>query len=116
MAIRTRHLVSAGISGSVAGGLDAERTASLVRPRSPGRRASSTTPQAEKAKKAGPNDQIVMAAIGVGGQGTGIMKSAKKKPGRQVRRRLRHRRRATPRKRPRKSARTARNTRISASS
>jgi predicted dehydrogenase len=37
--------------------------------------------QAEKAKKAGPNDQIVMAAIGVGGQGTGIMKWAKKKPG-----------------------------------
>ena len=35
----------------------------------------------EKAKKAGPNDQIVMAAIGVGGQGTGIMKSAKGKPG-----------------------------------
>jgi predicted dehydrogenase len=36
---------------------------------------------AEKAKKAGPNDQIVMAAIGVGGQGTGIMKAAKGKPG-----------------------------------
>jgi hypothetical protein len=35
----------------------------------------------EKAKKAGPNDQIVMAAIGVGGQGTGIMKAAKRKPG-----------------------------------
>ena len=35
----------------------------------------------EKAKKAGPNDQIVMAAIGVGGQGTGIMKAAKKKAG-----------------------------------
>ena len=37
--------------------------------------------QADKAKKAGPNDQIVMAAIGVGGQGTGIMKWAKKKSG-----------------------------------
>jgi predicted dehydrogenase len=37
--------------------------------------------QAEKTKKAGPNDQIVMAAIGVGGQGTGIMKAAKRKPG-----------------------------------
>ena len=37
--------------------------------------------QDEKAKKAGPNDQIVMAAIGVGGQGTGIMKWAKGKPG-----------------------------------
>jgi predicted dehydrogenase len=36
---------------------------------------------AEKIKKAGPNDQIVMAAIGVGGQGTGIMKAAMKKPG-----------------------------------
>jgi predicted dehydrogenase len=36
---------------------------------------------AEKIKKAGPNDQIVMAAIGVGGQGTGIMKAAKEKPG-----------------------------------
>jgi hypothetical protein len=36
---------------------------------------------AEKAKKAGPNDQIVMAAIGVGGQGTGIMKAAKGKAG-----------------------------------
>jgi predicted dehydrogenase len=36
---------------------------------------------AKKAKKAGPNDQIVMAAIGVGGQGTGIMKWAKSKPG-----------------------------------
>jgi Oxidoreductase family, NAD-binding Rossmann fold len=35
----------------------------------------------EKAKKAGPNDQIVMAAIGVGGQGTGIMKAAKRKSG-----------------------------------
>jgi predicted dehydrogenase len=35
----------------------------------------------EKAKKAGPNDQIVMAAIGVGGQGTGIMKAAKGKAG-----------------------------------
>src|SRR5271165_5906341 len=37
--------------------------------------------QAEKAKKAGPNDQIVMAAIGVGGQGSEIMKTAKRKPG-----------------------------------
>jgi len=36
---------------------------------------------ASKFKKLGPNDQIVMAAIGVGGQGTGIMKWAKKKPG-----------------------------------
>src|ERR1700730_9348226 len=36
---------------------------------------------AEKTKKAGPNDQIVMAAIGVGGQGTGIMKWAKSKSG-----------------------------------
>ena len=35
----------------------------------------------EKAKKAGPNDQIVMAAIGVGGQGTGIMNAAKGKKG-----------------------------------
>jgi len=35
----------------------------------------------EKAKKAGPNDQIVMAAIGVGGQGSEIMKTAKRKPG-----------------------------------
>ena len=34
-----------------------------------------------KARKLGPNDQIVMAAIGVGGQGTGIMKWAKGKPG-----------------------------------
>ena len=33
-----------------------------------------------KARKRGPNDQIVMAAIGVGGQGTGIMKWAKGKP------------------------------------
>jgi len=36
---------------------------------------------AAKARKAGPNDQIVMAAIGVGGQGTYIMKDAKKKKG-----------------------------------
>jgi predicted dehydrogenase len=36
---------------------------------------------AQKAKKLGPNDQIVMAAIGVGGQGTSIMKAAKKKAG-----------------------------------
>jgi predicted dehydrogenase len=36
---------------------------------------------ADKLKKAGPNDQIVMAAIGVGGQGTWIMKAAKDKPG-----------------------------------
>ncbi len=34
-----------------------------------------------KQKKRGPNDQIVMAAIGVGGQGTGIMKWAKSKQG-----------------------------------
>ena len=36
---------------------------------------------AEKTKKTSPNDQIVMAAIGVGGQGTGIMKAAKGKKG-----------------------------------
>jgi len=36
---------------------------------------------AKKLKKLGPNDQIVMAAIGVGGQGTGDMKAAKRKPG-----------------------------------
>ncbi len=39
--------------------------------------------QAEKesdSSKQGANDQIVMAAIGVGGQGTGIMKWAKRKP------------------------------------
>jgi predicted dehydrogenase len=36
---------------------------------------------AKKIKKLGPNDQIVMAAIGVGGQGTSIMKWAKRKPG-----------------------------------
>jgi predicted dehydrogenase len=34
-----------------------------------------------KAAKGGPGDQIVMGAIGVGGQGTGIMKWAMKKPG-----------------------------------
>ncbi len=34
-----------------------------------------------KQKKRGPNDRIVMAAIGVGGQGTGIMKWAKSKEG-----------------------------------
>ena len=39
------------------------------------------TAAAEKNKKAGPNDQIVMAAIGIGGQGTGIMKWAKSKSG-----------------------------------
>jgi predicted dehydrogenase len=37
--------------------------------------------QDEKTKKLGPNDQIVMAAIGTGGQGTGIMKAAMKQPG-----------------------------------
>ena len=38
--------------------------------------------QADAARrKIGPNDQIVMAAIGVGGQGTGIMKAAIRKPG-----------------------------------
>ena len=47
--------------------------------------------QDEKAKKAGPNDQIVMAAIGVGGQGTGIMKCGQEEAGCQVRRRLRRR-------------------------
>src|SRR5277367_5397774 len=36
---------------------------------------------AKKLTKLGPNDQIVMAAIGVGGQGNGIMKAAKRKPG-----------------------------------
>jgi predicted dehydrogenase len=36
---------------------------------------------ASKLKKRGPNDRIVMAAIGVGGQGTGNMKWAKRKPG-----------------------------------
>ena len=35
----------------------------------------------EEASRRGPNDQIVMGAIGVGGQGTGIMKWAKRKPG-----------------------------------
>src|SRR5271166_1212764 len=34
-----------------------------------------------KASRRGPNDQIVMGAIGVGGQGTGDMKWAKGKPG-----------------------------------
>ncbi len=36
---------------------------------------------AEKAKKAGPNDQIVMATIGVGGRGTTITRWAKTKRG-----------------------------------
>jgi predicted dehydrogenase len=36
---------------------------------------------ARKVKTLGPNDQIVMGAIGVGGQGTGDMKWAMKKPG-----------------------------------
>src|SRR5436190_4861249 len=35
---------------------------------------------ASTARRRGPNDQIVMAAIGVGGQGTGDMKWAKRKP------------------------------------
>jgi predicted dehydrogenase len=35
---------------------------------------------ARKSRRRGPNDQIVMAAIGVGGQGTSIMKWAKGKP------------------------------------
>ena len=69
----------------------------------------------EKAKKAGPNDQIVMAAIGVGGQGTGIMKAAKGKPGVKFVA-VCDSTQATPRKPPRKSAKTATNTRISASS
>jgi len=34
-----------------------------------------------KTKKLGPNDQLLMAAIGTGGQGTGIMKAAMKQPG-----------------------------------
>ncbi len=34
-----------------------------------------------KARRRGPNDQIVMGAIGVGWQGTGDMKWAKRKPG-----------------------------------
>jgi len=37
--------------------------------------------EAAKAAARGPNDQIVMAAIGVGGQGVHIMKWAKSKPG-----------------------------------
>ena len=45
------------------------------------RNSRSATRRRKKAKKLGPNDQIVMAAIGVGGQGTGIMKAAKKKAG-----------------------------------
>ncbi|MHC5543092.1 Gfo/Idh/MocA family protein, partial [Singulisphaera rosea] len=36
---------------------------------------------AEARKRIGPNDQIVMGAIGVGGQGTGIMKAAMKQKG-----------------------------------
>jgi predicted dehydrogenase len=36
---------------------------------------------ARKARRRGSSDQLVMAAIGVGGQGTGIMKWAKGKPG-----------------------------------
>src|SRR3954470_9473073 len=32
-------------------------------------------------KPVGPNDQIVMGAIGLGGQGTGIMKAAMKQKG-----------------------------------
>jgi predicted dehydrogenase len=37
--------------------------------------------EARKAGRRGPNDTLVMGAIGVGGQGTGIMKWAKGKPG-----------------------------------
>jgi len=37
--------------------------------------------QAAARKKVGPNDTILMGAIGVGGQGTSIMKWAKSKPG-----------------------------------
>ena len=37
--------------------------------------------QAQKAKKAGPNGQITMAAIGMGGRGTTVLLWAKKKPG-----------------------------------
>ena len=44
-----------------------------------------------KASKHGPNDQIVMAAIGVGGQGTGIMNWAQTKGRRQVCRGVRSR-------------------------
>ena len=36
---------------------------------------------AKTRKRIGPNDQIVMGAIGVGGQGTYIMKAAMKQPG-----------------------------------
>ncbi len=43
--------------------------------------AQAQAPADAKAAKSGANDQIVMAAIGTGGQGTGIMKWAKSKPG-----------------------------------
>ena len=70
---------------------------------------------ASKLKKSGPNDQIVMAAIGVGGQGTGIMKRAKKKPG------VKYVAvcdldATTEKRRPRRSAATVMSTKISANS
>ncbi len=74
---RTRNLVAPGISGPARwrqlsiGGLPLLVCLGDVLAEFQDREA------AEKAKKAGPNDQIVMAAIGVGGQGTGIMKAAK---------------------------------------
>jgi predicted dehydrogenase len=37
--------------------------------------------EAAKSERVGPNDTITMGAIGVGGQGTGIMKQAMKRPG-----------------------------------
>ncbi len=71
---RTRILVATGISRSLAGGPDACRPAALVRPRGCGWQSQEREAGERKARKRGPNDQIVMAAIGVGGQGTGIMK------------------------------------------
>ncbi len=111
---RARNLVTTGISGSLAGGLDDRRAAALVCPRGLGRRQEQDA-AAEKVKKAGPNDQIVMAAIGVGGQGTGIMKSAKRKPGVKFVAVCDLDDEHAARKPPRRSARTATSTRISAS-
>ena len=78
--IRARHLLAAGFSGSVTRSL-ALSGIPLWYAREVLAEQEQQGAQAEKAKKAGPNDQIVMAAIGVGGQGTGIMKAAKGKPG-----------------------------------
>ena len=61
--------------------LTARRAPLVVCPRVARRRPKSRRPPRPRQKKRGPNDQIVMAAIGVGGQGTGIMKWAKGKPG-----------------------------------